>query len=141
MPTDEEKQAMIEEAEARAKVQDDVVETKTEAIKEFRTQAESDLSGGAAVQPGAVTEGFGEAVDEYGPYDEPRVIPTPYGENQVAYGKVLFFKDVEVFDKQAARMVTSSQPFYRNATTEEMAPIRARRAKKKELNRLAQVGG
>jgi len=140
MPTAEEKAELKAAAQQRAEAQQAAGEGKDEAIKDFREQAAEDQKGGAAVQPMPVTEAAGDAVEEWGPYDDYRVVPTPTGENGVPYGRVLFFRDVETFDSRADRMVRRHEPTYRQATKAEMAPILARKKKRHAARDAAKTG-
>jgi hypothetical protein len=133
MPTDAEKKAIADAARKRAAEQAAAVEAKQAQVEEFRQDAAEKQAGGRAVTPMPVTEAHGDAVEEYGPYDDRKVVPTSQGENAVPYKKVLFFQPVEEFNARAQRMEIAMKPFYRNATPEEMAPILARRAKRKAL--------
>jgi hypothetical protein len=130
MPTEAEKAQIKKDAKARAKAQKEQVQVDEAQVEAFRQDAEEAMSG-QAVQPMPVTEAVGEALEEYGPYDEPRVVPTSQGENQVPFRKVLFFVEVEAFDPKINRIVRRMKPTHRMATKAEMAPILERRAKKK----------
>jgi len=115
-------------AEARAKAQKEAVEAKKETVAEYRQS----VAEAATEKEVVVTEAAGDALEEYGPYDDFRdSIPTSQGENAVPYGEVLFFVEEERFDTKINRMVKFMAPHYRKATPEEMAPIRERRARRK----------
>jgi hypothetical protein len=131
MASEAEKAELKDAAKQRAAEQKAAVAAKEEQVKEFRQTAEETQAGGRAVTPMPVTEAEGEALEEYGPYDDYRVVPTSQGENAVPFRKVLFFVEQDRFDRKAGRMVRAMTPTYRNATSEEMAPILARKAKRK----------
>ena len=128
--SEEHKAAMAEgRAAARAKAQAGAVTIKEEMDEEAREIAATRNEGAAG--PAPVTQAVDDAVEEWGPYDDYRLVTTPTGENAVPWGKVLFFQPVEAFDKKAGRMVTKMLPFYRKATPEEMVKPMAARARRK----------
>jgi hypothetical protein len=131
MATPEETAEIKAEALARAEAQEAAIAAKEAYVESFRADAEQKATGKTA--EAYVTPADGPAREEYGPYDEPRVVPTSQGENQVPFRKVLFFVPTEVFDARINRMVIRMQPTLRNATREEMEPILARRAAKKKI--------
>jgi len=131
MATEKEKEAL--KAKARADAQTKAEEDKVAEIVEARQHNEDRNLGAAA--PAPVTEAVGEAAEEWGPYDDYRLVTTPTGENGVPFGKVLFFKEVEGFDSRAGRMITKLMPFYRKATKTEMKPVLAIRDRKMAASR------
>ena len=119
------------DAKARAKEQKAAVKAKADNITEYRDSVEKDAKNTQAVQDVEPRAAYGGASEEWGPFDEPQVVTTPYGDYGVAYRKVLFFAEVERFDKRINQMVKVMKDHRRDATKEEMEPVYARRAKKK----------
>lgn len=126
------KEQIKADAKKRAAEQEAAIEAKQEHLAAQRQAADEAIKGGKAVQEMPVTPAAEGAREEYGPYEEPRVVPTSQGENQVPFRKVLFFVPTEVFDTRINRMVTRMEPTHRDATPDEMAPILAKRAAKKK---------
>lgn len=138
MATAEETKEIKADAKKRASEQKKAVEAHEDQVAEIRQSEEEAAKGTQAVQPMPVTEAVGEALEEYGPYDDYKLVPTSQGENAVPFRKVLFFNEVEEFSAKMGRMVTTKKPFYRSATKEEMEPILARKvARKKALRGVA----
>jgi hypothetical protein len=131
--TTEKEQAQIKaDAKKRAAGQKAAVQAQEEHVEAFREDAEEGARGKQAIQEMPATPAYDDALIEYGPYpDTMPMITTPEGEYGVAYGYVLFFEEVEIFDNRVNRMVKVRKDFRRKATSEEMAPIRAKRAAKK----------
>ena len=129
---DAKERAKERDAETRATEQKAAIKSQEEHVEAFRQDADEAARGTQAVTVEVVTEAVGEALEEYGPYDETRpAVTTSQGENGVPYGKVLFFVEQETFDNRIKANVTRKVPHLRRATKQEMAPIRARRAEKK----------
>ena len=139
-PLSEEQKARMAAGRERAAAQRKTEADHNEAVAVFREEAEETAKGGAAVQQMPVTEAVGEAVEEYGPYDDYKVVPTPYGDLGVSFRTVGFFLPVEEFDSKAGRIMTKYRNFARPATPEEMAPILARVQKKRLARQAAHSG-
>lgn len=132
MPTDEETAKIKADAKKRAQAQSEAVEAQDDHIAAFRqSEEEAAKPKGHAVEVDP-TPAVDDAVEEYGPFDEPTVVTTPHGDFGVPYRKILFFTERTVFDSRINRMVPRLEPTHRLATPKEMAPVYARRAAKKK---------
>ncbi len=131
MVTEKEAKKIKDDAAKRAAEQTKAVDARTEEVETQRQDADEVSKGTQAVQDREPTAAYGEALVEYGPFDEPIVVTTPHGDYQVPFRKVLFFKEEETFDRRAGRVVKVMKNYHRMATAEEMEPILAKRAAKK----------
>lgn len=123
----------IKAAAKRAAEQSKAVIARDEEVAAQRQDAEETSKGTSAVQEVEPTPAYDEALVEYGPFPEPIVVTTPYGDFGVGFRKVLFFKEIEQFNSRINRMEKLMKDFRRPATAEEMKPILVKRAARKKL--------
>ena len=136
MATAEETKA-IKAAAKRAAEQEKALVARDEEIAAQRQDAEEAARGTQAVQDVEPTPAYDEALVEYGPFPEPLVVTTPYGDYGVGFRKVLFFKELEQFNSRINRTEKVMKDYRRTATAEEMKPILAQRAAKKKARQNA----
>ena len=132
MATAEETKGIKAAAKKRAAEQTKALTAREDQIDAHRQDADEIMRGSQAVQEVVPTEAYDEALVEYGPFPEPIVVTTPYGDYGVGFRKVLFFKEIEEFDRRAGRVLKTMKNYDRPATAEEMKPIYAGRAARKK---------
>lgn len=59
-------------------------------------------------------------LDEWGPYDDYKIVTTPTGQFGVPKGKILYFIDHQTFSRRENRMLVVKRPRYRKPDEERV---------------------